>query len=181
MTPYYKQFLQPMNAFLDQTKNLGDEIDYGQRKNNDVGEEVRVTLEIMERYGAPNAFRMIKFAIPPCEFLPLLFTGDWSSSCSSLPRSILQRRDPKIGEKRFLLHPPSPLLFCSYCSIAFPTNHLDPSAGPSFSSSPLLLINNQPLSLLPAAVRLVTLQVRCIGLTMVLQVLAVLCLSLLMR
>lgn len=30
MTPYYKQFLQPMNTFLDQHKNLGDTIDYGQ-------------------------------------------------------------------------------------------------------------------------------------------------------
>lgn len=65
LTPYYKQFLQPMNAFLDQTKNTGDEMDYGQRKNNDIGEEVRLTLEIMEKFGAPNAFRMIKFAIPP--------------------------------------------------------------------------------------------------------------------
>jgi hypothetical protein len=60
-----------MNAFLDQTKNLGDEIDYGQRKNNDIGEEVRVTLEIMEKYGSPNAYRMIKFAIPPCQFFSL--------------------------------------------------------------------------------------------------------------
>jgi hypothetical protein len=69
MTKYYKQFLQPMNAFLDQTKNTGDEMDYGQRKNNDIGEEVRITLEIMERYGAPNAYKMIKFAIPPCKSL----------------------------------------------------------------------------------------------------------------
>lgn len=57
-----------MNAFLDQTKNIGDEMDYGQRKNNDIGEEVRLTLEIMERFGSPNAYRMIKFAIPPCKY-----------------------------------------------------------------------------------------------------------------
>mmetsp|Transcript_16382 Transcript_16382/g.24694 ORF Transcript_16382/g.24694 Transcript_16382/m.24694 type:complete len:345 (+) Transcript_16382:196-1230(+) len=65
MTPYYKQFLQPMNAFLDRTKNIGDEMDFGQRKNNDVGEEVRTTLEIMEKMGGPDAFKCIKFAIPP--------------------------------------------------------------------------------------------------------------------
>lgn len=67
MTPYYKMFLQPMNAFLDHNKNLGDSIDYAQRKNDDVGEEVRLTLEIMERTGSEDAFRFIKFAIPPCE------------------------------------------------------------------------------------------------------------------
>ena len=38
--PHAKQFLAPMNAFLDQTNNTGDVIDYGQRKNNDVGAEV---------------------------------------------------------------------------------------------------------------------------------------------
>ncbi|CAE7551497.1 Pacrg, partial [Symbiodinium microadriaticum] len=65
MTPYYKQFLQPMNAFLDQAKNTGDQIDYGQRNNDDIGEEVRTTLETMERFGAPDAFKCIKFAIPP--------------------------------------------------------------------------------------------------------------------
>ena len=69
MTPYYKQFLQPMNAFLDQTKNTGDQMDYGQRRNDDIGEEVRTTLETMERFGAPDAFRCIKFAIPPCEWI----------------------------------------------------------------------------------------------------------------
>jgi hypothetical protein len=68
MTPYYKQFLQPMNTFLDHNKNIGDTIDYGQRNNDDIGEEVRLTLEIMERYGTPDAYKFIKFAIPPCEY-----------------------------------------------------------------------------------------------------------------
>jgi len=38
--PYCKQFLAPLALFLDQTKNIGDSIDYGQRKRDDVGEEV---------------------------------------------------------------------------------------------------------------------------------------------
>ena len=67
LTPYYKQFLAPMNAFLEKNKNTGDTMDYGQRKNNDVGEEVRNTLEIMERLGGPDAYRSIKFSIPPCK------------------------------------------------------------------------------------------------------------------
>lgn len=70
-SPYFKQFLQPMNAFLDQTKNTGDQFDYGQRHGNDIGEQVRITLEIMERAGGPSAYRNIKFAIPPCMLYPL--------------------------------------------------------------------------------------------------------------
>jgi hypothetical protein len=64
-SPYFKQFLQPMNAFLDQTKNTGDGFDYGQRHDNDIGEQVRITLEIMERAGGADAYKFIKFAIPP--------------------------------------------------------------------------------------------------------------------
>ena len=59
-----KQFLAPMAAFLDNNRNIGDSIDYGQRWSNDVGEEVRKTLELMEENGGPNAFELIKFSIP---------------------------------------------------------------------------------------------------------------------
>ena len=64
LLPYAKQFLAPMAAFLDVNKNIGDSIDYGQRKNDDVGEEIRKTLELMEEFGGPSAFEQIKFAIP---------------------------------------------------------------------------------------------------------------------
>jgi hypothetical protein len=40
LLPYTKQFLTPMAVFLDQTKNTGDAIDYGQKRNKDIGEEV---------------------------------------------------------------------------------------------------------------------------------------------
>jgi hypothetical protein len=40
LLPYGRQFLVPLVPFLDRTKNLGDGIDYGQRKRDDVGEEV---------------------------------------------------------------------------------------------------------------------------------------------
>jgi hypothetical protein len=44
MTPYFKQFLAPMNIFIDQNKNTGGEMDYAQRKNNDIGESVSYIL-----------------------------------------------------------------------------------------------------------------------------------------
>jgi hypothetical protein len=66
-SPYFKQFLQPMNSFIDFNKNTGDQFDYGQRLENDIGEQVRLTLEMMERAGGANAYRNIKFAIPPCK------------------------------------------------------------------------------------------------------------------
>ncbi len=68
LLPHAKQFLAPMAAFLDCERNIGDSIDYGQRKSDDVGEEVRITLEMMEERGGPTAFTMIKFCIPLCEY-----------------------------------------------------------------------------------------------------------------
>lgn len=64
---YSKQFLAPLAAFLDMEKNTGDKIDYGQRKNDDVAEEVRNALEMLEANGGPSATRSIKFSIPTCE------------------------------------------------------------------------------------------------------------------
>lgn len=41
LLPFGRQFMVPISYFLEQTKNTGDSIDYGQRKNDDIGEEVR--------------------------------------------------------------------------------------------------------------------------------------------
>jgi hypothetical protein len=41
LMPYAKQFLAPISLFMDRNKNLGDAIDYGQRKGDDIGEEVQ--------------------------------------------------------------------------------------------------------------------------------------------
>lgn len=41
LLPHSKQFLAPMAAFMDSNRNIGDSIDYGQRKNDDIGEQVR--------------------------------------------------------------------------------------------------------------------------------------------
>jgi hypothetical protein len=68
LMPYTRQFMAPMAAFLDERRNIGDQIDYGQRKRNDIGEEVRLTLELMEEKSGPTALKAIKFCIPCCKY-----------------------------------------------------------------------------------------------------------------
>lgn len=67
LLPYGRQFLVPMAYFMDMNKNLGDAIDYAQRRNNDVGEQVRRVLELMEEHGGPKALEHIKFSVPLCK------------------------------------------------------------------------------------------------------------------
>ena len=64
LLPYSKQFLAPIASFMDMNKNLGDGIDYAQRKDDDVGENVRRVLELLEEQGGPGAFEAIKFSVP---------------------------------------------------------------------------------------------------------------------
>ena len=64
LMPHSKQFLAPLAAFLDMNRNIGDQIDYGQRNENDIGEQVLKTLELLEEKGGPGALRSIKFSIP---------------------------------------------------------------------------------------------------------------------
>jgi hypothetical protein len=64
LTPFGKQFLAPISFFMDEKKNIGDQIDYAQRRNNDIGEEIRKVIELMEEHGGPNALRAIQFSIP---------------------------------------------------------------------------------------------------------------------
>ena len=39
--PYAKQFLTPVKPFFGNSKNMGDRIDYGQRRNDDIGGQVK--------------------------------------------------------------------------------------------------------------------------------------------
>jgi len=64
LLPFSKQFLAPIASFMDMNKNLGDSFDYGQRKDDDVGENVRRVLELLEEKGGPGAFETIKFCVP---------------------------------------------------------------------------------------------------------------------
>lgn len=46
LMPFGKQFLAPIALFMDQSRNIGDSIDYGQRKSNDIGEEVGISTTV---------------------------------------------------------------------------------------------------------------------------------------
>ena len=55
--------------------NIGDKIDYGQKKKQNVGELIQETLEIFEKHGGEDAYINIKYMIPTyesCMFWQLL-------------------------------------------------------------------------------------------------------------
>lgn len=64
LMPYGKLFLGPIATFLAMTRDIGDQIDYGQRRNDDIGEEALKTLEYLEENGGPGAYESIKNSIP---------------------------------------------------------------------------------------------------------------------
>jgi len=67
LVPYYRQLLPMLNLFKGWTPSIGDSIDYGQRKRNDLGTLIREALEIFEVHGGEDAFINIKYMIPTYE------------------------------------------------------------------------------------------------------------------
>jgi len=67
MVPYYRQILPVLNIFKSNNKNLGDKMDYGQRKRMTLGDLIQETLEIFETHGGEDAFINIKYMIPVYE------------------------------------------------------------------------------------------------------------------
>jgi len=67
LVPYYRQILPTFNLYRGNNKNLGDGIDYGQRKKENMGELVHETLELLEKTGGEDAFINIKYMIPTYE------------------------------------------------------------------------------------------------------------------
>merc|ERR1711972_89992 len=51
LVPYYRQILPVLNLFKNCTKNIGDSIDYAQRRRLGLGELIDETLEIFEVHG----------------------------------------------------------------------------------------------------------------------------------
>jgi hypothetical protein len=51
LVPYYRQLLPIFNLYKNFNKNLGDLIDYAQRKKKNLGDLIQETLEIMEING----------------------------------------------------------------------------------------------------------------------------------
>lgn len=51
LVPYYRQLLPIMNIFKGKNLNIGDRIDYKQRKKQNIGDLIQETLEMLETYG----------------------------------------------------------------------------------------------------------------------------------
>ena len=64
LVPYYRQILPVMNIFINSSYNLGDGIDYSQRKRGNLGELITQTLEQFEINGGEDAFVNIKYLVP---------------------------------------------------------------------------------------------------------------------
>ena len=84
LVPYYRQILPVFNLFKNKRcnalilkacqwlfyfflVNLGDKIDYSQRKNENLGDLIQETLETFEKHGGEDAYINIKYMIPTYE------------------------------------------------------------------------------------------------------------------
>ncbi len=67
LVPYYRQILPIMNLFKTRNANLGDKIDYAQRKGACLGDLIQQTLELFEMHGGEDAFINIKYMVPTYE------------------------------------------------------------------------------------------------------------------
>ena len=67
LVPYFRQLLPILSLYKNYNDNYGDSIDYSQQKNENVGDLIQETLEVLEKYGGPDAFINIKYMIPTYE------------------------------------------------------------------------------------------------------------------
>jgi hypothetical protein len=67
LVPYYRQILPVCSIFKNDNLNIGDKIDYNQRKNMNLGGLIDETLEVLETHGGEDAFINIKYMIPTYE------------------------------------------------------------------------------------------------------------------
>jgi len=67
LVPYYRQILPVLNLFKSRTKNMGDEMDYGQRKRNNLSELIEETLQLLEVHGGEDAYINAKYLVPSYE------------------------------------------------------------------------------------------------------------------
>lgn len=59
LVPYYRQILPIFNLYKNQNKNIGDHIDYNQRKKKTLGDLIQETLELMEIHGGDVIYIII--------------------------------------------------------------------------------------------------------------------------
>jgi len=67
LVPYYRQILPVFNIYKGNNNNLGDKMEYGQRKRLNLGDLIAETLQIFETHGGEDAFINIKYMIPTYE------------------------------------------------------------------------------------------------------------------
>lgn len=67
LVPYYRQILPIFNIFRNSNKNIGDKIEYDQRKRLNLGDLISETLQLLEQTGGEDAFINIKYMIPTYE------------------------------------------------------------------------------------------------------------------
>ena len=71
LVPYYRQILPVLNIFAGKSVNLGDKMDFAQRKGH-LGELIQETLQKMEMSSGPDAYINIKYMVPLYESCMLL-------------------------------------------------------------------------------------------------------------
>jgi len=70
LVPYYRQLLPVFCIFRGKNiaaKDMGDYMDYSQRKNQNLGDLISETLQILEEHGGEDAFINIKYMVPTYE------------------------------------------------------------------------------------------------------------------
>lgn len=67
LVPYYRQLLPMFNLFKSNNVNLGDGIEYSQRKRENMGDLIAETLQLLEETGGEDAFVNIKYMVPTYE------------------------------------------------------------------------------------------------------------------
>ncbi|TMW49391.1 hypothetical protein DOY81_005535, partial [Sarcophaga bullata] len=67
LVPFYRQLLPAFNAYKIKNLNCGDEIDYSQKNNLNLGDLIDETLQILEIHGGEDAFINIKYMVPTYE------------------------------------------------------------------------------------------------------------------
>lgn len=74
LVPYYRQILPVLNLFKTKNANMGDKIDYGQRKKSNLGDLIQETLELFEQTG--GEVTLFDFCL--LFRMPLLILNIWS-------------------------------------------------------------------------------------------------------
>jgi hypothetical protein len=67
LVPYYRQILPAFNLFKQRNANLGDQIEYSQRRKKCLGDLIEETLQLFEIHGGEDAFINIKYMVPTYE------------------------------------------------------------------------------------------------------------------